>query len=300
MAGNSSTFYLRQTANEANIKQWQAWSVDINYVVSQFNDVVQNLTDKIELANTTINALNTKIDRLGKALDKKIDEVNERITDHEKIINSIDLRYVVLQYDNVEICSSKNAMYAKSCGVFSSIYGEPNMVNVFAPKTIDGLYVNDSKVYNKSVGEYCQPFASFAGSTSGTIVTLKSKDIAKLGDDIELYFSIDSSIKNASMFNFDPTNNDIAKLVVKVNYSTVVAKPIITFDKSKLSKTLTNTTVMSTDAMPVSKYAAQFGQYSTLKTVAQTAKNNVINLNRDVRNGTSIRTGTTRTTRKNN
>jgi len=43
--------------NESNLKQWQNWSVDINYVVSQFNDVVQNLTDKLELAETTANAL---------------------------------------------------------------------------------------------------------------------------------------------------------------------------------------------------------------------------------------------------
>jgi hypothetical protein len=43
--------------NESNLKQWQNWSIDINYVVSQFNDVVQNLTDKLELVETTANAL---------------------------------------------------------------------------------------------------------------------------------------------------------------------------------------------------------------------------------------------------
>lgn len=257
MAGNSSTFQLRQQMNESNLKQWQNWSVDINYVVSQFNDVVQNLTDKLELVETTANALQIKLNKL---IEKS---------------GATDIRYVKLQSDTISINSMKNVAYTKPCGVFSMNDGNPHMISIFSTRTIDGLYVNDNKVYTAALGEYYKPFLQIAGSDAGTIVTIKTDNMTKLGDDIELYFSIDPSLYNGSVGEGykNVTNNDIARLIIKPIYSQVVTKQIISVNNSALSKALVNTTAMSTDAIPVSKYGASVGVYSTTKTIAQLAKN---------------------------
>lgn len=252
MAGNSSIFYLRQEANDANLKQWQNWSVDINYVVSQFNDVIQGLNDRLDLANTTIEALQVKLD---------------------KIAAGVDLEYIKLQYDSIQLNSAKNAVYSRPCGVFSSNVLAPNTINIFSTKTIDGLYVNNKNVYAHHVGTWSEPFTQISGSDQGTIINIKSDNITKIGGNIELYFAFNSSLMDSSIgINFDPDNNDIARLIIKPAYSQVQPKQLITLDKSALSKTLTEMTAMSTDAIPVSKFGAQVGRYSTTKTVAQVAK----------------------------
>lgn len=257
MAGNSSIFYLRREKNDTNIKQWQNWSVEINYVVSQFNDVVQNLTDKLEMAETTIDALKVKIQKLA-----------ERIGED-------DLKYVKLQYNNIEIGSSKNSVYTKTCGVFSSVNTGVNTINIYSLKNISGLYINNQEVYSKTTGEYSLPFIQIPGSDAGTIINIKSDNMTKLGENVELYFSTDSQVKNASIQNFDPNNDDIAKLVINVKYSTVITQKLITTQKSELSKALQKAVPISTDAISIDKYGAQLGRYSTVKTVSQVAKNKI-------------------------
>jgi len=58
---------------------------------------------------------------------------------------------------------------------------------------------------------------------------------------LDLYFSINSSLKDDSI---GEDNNDIAKLSIKINYSQVVVKDLITLDKSKLGKTIVTKTVI--------------------------------------------------------
>ena len=254
MAGNSSVFYLRQEVNDSNIKQWQNWSVNINYVVDQFNDVIQNLNDRLDMANITIEALQIKL--------------NKAIQDIES------LNYINLQYDFVEINSAKDITYTKPCGVFSANPIGHNTINIFATKTIDGLYINNKPVYAHHIGDYNEPFTQIAGSDQGSIITIKSNNMTKIGSDIELYFAFDSSLKDNSIgSNFDPNNdNDIARLKIKPIYSQVISKQLITLDKSALAKTLTKTTIMSTDAISVNKSSTPIGRYSTTKTIAQIAK----------------------------
>ena len=259
MAGNSSTFFLRREINDANIKQWQNWSVDINYVVDQFNNVVESLTDRIDMAETTINALNVKIQKMSEQLE------------------ALDLRYVKLQYDSIEIGSSKNAVYTRSCGVFSSVYGQPNVINVFAPKTITGLYINNTPVYEHHVGTYSNPFMQISGSDAGTVINIKADNISKMGEDIVLYFSVDPSLNDASIEHFDPDNNDIAKLIIKVRYSQVAQKQLITVDKSALAKTITEKVPMASDMITIDKFAKSVGKYSTIKTVANIASKKLNN-----------------------
>ena len=226
MAGNSSVFYLRQEINDANIKQWQNWSVDINYVVDQFNDVIQSLNDRLDLANTTIDALTVKLDKVS------------------NYISDLDLEYINLQYDSIEINSSKTATYAKPCGVFSANFAHPNTINIFSTRSIDGLYVNDKKVYAHHIGNYNEPFAQISGSEQGTIITIKSDNMTKIGGNIELYFAFDSSLLDTSINGFDnrdmslPNADDIARLKIKPIYSQAIQRPLITLDKSALSKTI--------------------------------------------------------------
>lgn len=259
MAGNSSTFYLRREINDSNIKQWQNWSVDINYVVDQFNDIVQNFTERLDMAETTIDALNVKIQKISEQLE------------------SHDLRYVKLQYSSIEIGSSKNAVYTRSCGVYSYMYGQPNVVNVFSTKTIPGLYVNNTQVYAHHVETYSNPFLKISGSDAGTVINIKADNIAKMGEDIVLYFSVDPSLQDASIEHFDPDNNDLTKLTIKVKYSQVAQRQLITIDKSALAKTITEKVPMATDMITIDKFAKSVGKYSTIKTVANIASNKKLN-----------------------
>lgn len=258
MAGNSSTFYLRRQMNDANLKQWQSWSIDINYVVDQFNDVIQNLTDKLDLANTTINALTLKVNKLAERVEYD------------------DLRYVKLQHNSISINSTKNTIYTKACGVFSFDMNKPHKVYIISTKTINGLYINNIPVYENRIGSYNNSFTSISGSDEGNIISITSDNMTKIGGNIELYFSLNPSLNdNAIGSYFNENNNTTARLIIKPDYSQIVIKPIVTVDKSALSKTLTNQTAMSTNAMTVSKYGAQIGQYSTVKTAAAIAQQKI-------------------------
>ena len=87
MAGNSSTYFLRQEANKSNLDRWAAWSIGINHVVDQFNTVITDLSDRLEMAETTIDSLLIKINELQKA--------NAAITAPD---------YVRLQYSQLSYC----------------------------------------------------------------------------------------------------------------------------------------------------------------------------------------------------
>jgi hypothetical protein len=115
----------------------------------------------------------------------------------------------------------KNVAYTRPCGMFSMNDGNPHMISIFSTRTIDGLYVNGSKVYTATLGEYYKPFLKVAGSDAGTIVTIKTDNMTKLGDDIELYFSIDPSLYNGSVGEGykNVTNDEIARLIIKPIYS---------------------------------------------------------------------------------
>ena len=242
----------RQATNNDNINKWRNWSDSINEIVSQFPSIVENLTERLDIAEMTIKALEEKIN-------------------HMKLG---DNKWVKLQQDTIEISSSKDAIYTKSCGIFSSVStGKQNTIYVYSEKSISGLYVNNTKLYASTIGEWAQPFVTFAGSDAGTMFQIKSDNTTKIGENIKLYFSTDPSIK----FNdYSADNNDIARLTIKINYAQakVITRPIIN-DNSKLNKVLqANTTKLAEglkDIKTVEKVYVPVGQYSTINTPSRTA-----------------------------
>ena len=248
----------RQATNNDNINKWRSWSESINEVVSQFPSIVENLTERLDIAEMTIKALEEKINH---------------------ITTSIDMEYVKLQQDTIEISSSKEAIYTKSCGIFSSrTDANPNTIYVYSEKSINGMYVNDTKVYTSTIDDYIMPFTSFAGSDAGTMFQIKTDNMTKLGEQVKLYFSTDASVPSASIGkNYDPSNNDIARLTIKVNYAQakfITRQPIN--DNSKLGKVLqTNTIKLAEklkDVKTVEKVVVPVGQYSAGNTPSRTAR----------------------------
>ena len=241
----------RQATNNDNINKWRNWSESINEIVSQFPTIVENLTERLDIAEMSIKALEEKIS-------------------HMKLE---DNKWVKLQQDTIEISSSKNAIYTKSCGVFSSVDpGKQNTIYVYSEKSISGLYINNTKLYASTIGGWAQPFVTFAGSDAGTMFQIKSDNTTKIGENIKLYFSTDPSIK----FNdYHADNNDIARLTVKINYAQakIVTRPIIN-DNSKLNKVLQANTMNLAeleDVKTVEKVYVPVGQYSTINTPSRTA-----------------------------
>ena len=242
----------RQATNNDNINKWRNWSESINEIVSQFPTIVENLTERLDIAEMSIKALEEKIS-------------------HMKLE---DNKWVKLQQDTIEISSSKNAIYTKSCGVFSSVdSGKQNTIYVYTEKSISGLYINNTKLYASAIGEWAQPFVSLAGSDAGTMFQIKTDNTTKIGENIKLYFSTDPSIK----FNdYRADNNDIARLTVKINYAQakIITRPIIN-DNSKLNKVLqANTMTLAgelKDVKTVEKVYVPVGQYSTINTPSRTA-----------------------------
>ena len=242
----------RQATNNDNINKWRNWSESINEVVSQFPIIVENLTERLDIAEMTIKALEEKIS-------------------HMKLE---DNKWVKLQQDTIEISSSKDAIYTKSCGIFSSVStGKQNTIYVYSEKSISGLYINNTKLYASTIGEWAQPFVTFAGSDAGTMFQIKTDNTTKIGENIKLYFSTDPSIK---FNNYSANNNDIARLTIKINYAQakVITRPIIN-DNSKLNKVLqANTTKLAEglkDIKTVEKVYVPVGQYSTINTPSRTA-----------------------------
>ena len=244
----------RQATNNDNINKWRNWSESINEVVSQFPSIVENLTERLDIAEMTINALEEKIKHMQ--------------------FNDNDNKWVKLQQDTIEISSSKDAIYTKSCGIFSSVdTSKQNTIYVYSEKSISGLYINNAKLYASTIGGWAQPFITFAGSDAGTMFQIKTDNTTKIGENIKLYFSTDPSIK----FNdYNANNNDIARLTIKINYAQakVITRPIIN-DNSKLNKILqTNTTKLAEglkDIKTVEKVYVPVGQYSTINTPSRTA-----------------------------
>lgn len=242
----------RQATDNDNINKWRNWSDSINEIVSQFPSIVENLTERLDIAEMTIKALEEKINHISLG----------------------DNKWVKLQQDTIEISSSKDAIYTKTCGIFSSVStGKQNTIYVYSEKSISGLYVNNIKLYASTIGEWAQPFVSFAGSDAGTMFQIKTDNTTKIGENIKLYFSTDPSIK----FNdYRADNNDIARLTIKINYAQakVITRPIIN-DNSKLNKILqTNTTKLAEglkDIKTVEKVYVPVGQYSTINTPSRTA-----------------------------
>ena len=253
----------RQATNNDNINKWRSWSESINEVVSQFPSIVENLTERLDIAEMTIKALEEKINRIDASLD------------------DIDLEYVKLQQDTIEISSSKEAIYTKSCGIFSSrTDANPNTIYVYSEKSINGMYVNDTKVYTSTIDNYIMPFTSFAGSDAGTMFQIKTDNMTKFGEPIKLYFSTDTSVLSASIGkDYNPSNNDIARLTIKINYAQakVITRPIIS-DNSKLNKVLQANTINLAkkleDVKTVEKVYVPVGQYSTSNTPSRTAAGN--------------------------
>lgn len=251
MTNNGSSYIEeRRKTNENNLKRWQEWSYSINYVVEQFNDVVANLSERLSIAENTIEALNIKI-------------------------NNGDMDYVKLQYDNIQIPSSNRQYYTRTCGVFSNVTSsgrviKPNNVYVFATQSNQGVFVNNVQVVEKHNDEdrYYEPFLKFSGSDTGTIITIKTDNAEKIGNNLDLYFSINSSLRDNSI---GEDNNDIAKLSIKINYSQLVVKDLITLDKSKLGQTIITKTPIPAEMQEIVKYGIQVGQYSAIKTAAATA-----------------------------
>ena len=242
----------RQATNNDNINKWRNWSESINEIVSQFPSIIENLTERLDIAEMTIKALEEKINHMSLG----------------------DNKWVKLQQDTIEISSSKDAIYTKSCGIFSSVStGKQNTIYVYSEKSISGLYINNTKLYASTIGEWAQPFVTFAGSDAGTMFQIKTDNTTKIGENIKLYFSTDPSIK----FNdYRADNNDIARLTIKINYAQakVITRPIIN-DNSKLNKILqTNTTKLAEglkDIKTVEKVYVPVGQYSTINTPSRTA-----------------------------
>ena len=272
MTTNGSSYIEeRRKNNENNLKRWQDWSYSINYVVDQFNDVVANLTERLSIAENTIEALNIRI-------------------------NKGDNDYVMLQYDTIQIPSSNRQYYTRTCGVFSNVTStgsvKPNNVYVFTTQSNPGVFVNNTQVEEKRKNDYYDPFLKFSGSNTGTIITIKTDNAEKIGNNLDLYFSINSSLKDDSI---GEDNNDIAKLSIKINYSQVVVKDLITLDKSKLGKTIVTKTVIPQEMQEIAKYGVQVGQYTAIKTAAATADKQTQTTNG--RSTTSTRTnGTPRNT----
>ena len=241
----------RQATNNDNINKWRNWSESINEIVSQFPTIVENLTERLDIAEMSIKALEEKISHM----------------------ELVDNKWVKLQQDTIEISSSKNAIYTKSCGVFSSVdSGKQNTIYVYTEKSISGLYINNTKLYASAIGEWAQPFVSFAGSDAGTMFQIKTDNTTKIGENIKLYFSTDPSIK---FIDYRADNNDIARLTVKINYAQakIVTRPIIN-DNSKLNKVLQANTMNLAeleDVKTVEKVYVPVGQYSTINTPSRTA-----------------------------
>lgn len=249
-------YNLRKAALDNNIKQWQDWSVSINYVVDQFNDVIENLTERLDIAETTIDALMTKI-------------------------NHMDDTYVKLQYSSLTIMSNRT-YYTKTCGVYSDVSKSDtryssNIIYVYSDRTVHGLYVNDYPVYEKHIGNfsnstnsYYMPFMQFSGSNQGVILNIKTNNADKIGGNTNLYFSLDSTLGSLAP---SPTDDIITQqLQVKINYSAVTQKSLYTLDKSQLSQTIIKNTAMIDNKRAIDKDSVAIEQYSTTKTVANAAE----------------------------
>lgn len=252
MAGNSSIYELRKRQDDDNLKRWQDWSVSINYVVEQFNDVISNLTERLDMAESAIEALKFRIDN--------------------------DNNYVKLQNSELQIPSSDKSTYSRPCGVFSNVQDGANIFYAYSNKTISGLYLNDIPVKyienseslettSNTADSTCIPFASFSGSETGTILTFKTDNATKISGDIKIYFSLNSSL---NFNNITDDNTDI--LTLKINYGKQTTKSLYTLDKSKLSKVLIKNTAMVEQKESITKTSANIGQYSTVKTVASVAE----------------------------
>lgn len=242
----------RQATNNDNINKWREWSNSINAVISQFPSIVENLTERLDIAEMTIKALEEKIN-------------------HMKLG---DNKWVKLQQDTIEISSSKEAIYTKSCGIFSSVDSSmQNTIYVYSEKSINGLYVNNTKLYVSTIGGWAQPFVTFAGSDAGTMFQIKTDNMTKIGENIKLYFSTDPSIKFTDCTS---DNNDIACLTIKVDYASVRVnvRPSIN-DNSKLSKLLQTNIVKLSDELKdiktVEKVHIPVGRYSAGNTPSRTA-----------------------------
>ena len=249
-------YNLRKAALDNNIKQWQDWSVSINYVVDQFNDVIENLTERLDIAETTIDALMTKI-------------------------NHMDDTYVKLQYNSITIMSNRT-YYTKTCGVYSDISKDgtskysSNTIYVYSDRTVHGLYVNNYPVYEKHIGNfskntnsYYMPFMHFSGSNQGVILNIKTNNADKFGGNTNLYFSLDSTLGSLA----PKSNDDITQqLQVKINYASVTQKSLYTLDKSQLSQAIIKNSAMIDNKMAIDKDGIAIEQYSTTKTVANVAE----------------------------
>ena len=246
MAGNSSIYEMRKRQDDDNLKRWQDWSVSINYVVEQFNDVISNLTERLDMAESAIEALKYRIDN--------------------------DNNYVKLQNSELQIPSSDKSTYSRPCGVFSNVKDGANIFYAYSNKTISGLYLNGSPVQYIESSETTSnitnlPFASFSGSETGTILSFKTDNATKIGGDIKIYFSLDSSL------NFNNIIDDTTDiLTLKINYGKQITKTLYTLDKSELSKTIVKNSAMVEMKESITKTGANIGQYSTVKTVATTAE----------------------------
>lgn len=248
MAGNSSLYEWRKQINNANIDQWKSWSVDINYVVEQFNNVIQTVTD-----------------RLG-TIENSIESLMIRCNEMEKYIEAIP-PYVKLQHKEIDINSCKVAAYAKTCGVFSHTTNE-NKIYVYVNKTVKNLFVDGVQVEsNTNDNNAYLPFMDFSGSVNGTIHTIKTDNADKFND-IKLAFSF-----NDTLTSFTPNDSSTAILDVKITYHSVVIPKIQTIDKSSLSTAIINQQPVIENTQVIDKQAMSINQYSTVKTVASISKN---------------------------
>lgn len=251
MAGNSSVYILRQQRNESNLKQWQDWSLDINYVVSQFNEVIQNLQDRLDLAEMNIEALMNRIENTNQS-------------------------FIKVQYSTIEIKTSKNT-YTKSCGVFSYENNNgDNKIYVYANKTVDGLTFDGKDIKLDSVaatgGNKYLPFAEFTGSGEGTMHTIKSNNITSGIKNVELYFTFDSSFTTTSWENRTKDTSH-ATLTIVPKYGKVEPKHLLDLHENALSKATTLNTPISVPALAITKEAKNVNQFSVTKTAAIKAKN---------------------------
>lgn len=282
MAGNSETFKSRQKINEANIKQYQSWSVGINYVVQQFDDTVARLQEQLDAANMSIDALITRLD----TAEKVIHDISAELARAE-------FNYVRLDSNSLVAYSAPTYYYTYPCGVFSNIFNEDNIVYVYSDTTVKGVWFDDDQftyIGGKSTGntQYYLPFGVFSGSNAGSMHIIKTFNASKIKKDVNLYFSFKNRFESSKLDNitvYDAENNKIpaAKFTLKISHSNVVPKSLETVNQSKLSEVMIqNSMQVTSETMMTSKVAHTYkgkaiGQYSATKTVASIANHNTHN-----------------------
>lgn len=188
----------------------------ISQIIVSFPEYIEDLQNQLETMQTEIEGLSAHIQNL-----------QETKQDKEK-----EIIYVKTAVPSIELSTNRKTYYSKLIGVFSN---SKNKLNIFANKTVQGLYVNGKAVTDISSG-----FTTIKPTDSGNyLLSIKSENVLN-ADKVTLTIADSSSdasvnftiyMKNAKAVITKPYvvstySQSIGKFINSVN--SIQAEPNIT------------------------------------------------------------------------